>query len=230
MGGVAVGRGVVGDVVVGDHIVAARPDVEEVAEVRSLAISDQRLGQRWDHVELAMPQGHVQLGVGERLDAWHERLDDGCGGRGRRMQAGEGVGDHAADVVSDDVDRPEPEPLDEAVNVFSHRRCVVAVGWSVGTADTTQVDGDDRRGRGEPGKQTAPLVPVLGKAMQQDESRAITAAHVVQRHRADVDGLGGEPGQAEDSSHESSDDSRAADSSVGRAGVTHSKRSPVWVR
>jgi hypothetical protein len=96
---VDVGGGVVIDVGVGDDVIAACADVEEVPEVDRLTVGDERFGHVGDHVELAMPQRHVDVGVGERFDEGQARLEDDDAARRVWMEPGVGIGDPATDVM-----------------------------------------------------------------------------------------------------------------------------------
>jgi magnesium transporter len=75
--GLAVRGGVVRDVCSGDRRSIHEPGVEAVPEVGGLAAGHQRLGQVGDHVELAVPQRHVDVEVEPRLDPGHGGLQGG---------------------------------------------------------------------------------------------------------------------------------------------------------
>ena len=105
-----------------------------MAEVDPLTAGHQRFGQVGDQVELAVPEGNVDVEVLERLDAGNRGLHDQQGAGGLRVESCERVGHPAPDVVADDVRTVDAERAEKLVDVFGQVGGGVAVGRRRGTA------------------------------------------------------------------------------------------------
>ena len=97
--------------------------------------------------------------------------------------------DPAAPVVADELDAVEVEGVEDGEDVGGEVLLVVAEAGRVGPAEAAQVEGDDAVVGGEVGDEVAPLVVVLGPAVQEEDGVGVGRAGfgVVEAQAAGVD-------------------------------------------
>ena len=106
--------------------------------------------------------------------------------------AGEGIGHHAADVVANEVDILQVQLGDELMDVFGKIGGVIAVGRGSRTANTALINGNDGKLRCETRHDFVEFIPVLGKAVQENDCRAVSASNKMQGSAVYVRVAGGE--------------------------------------
>lgn len=115
---------------------------ERRVEVR-LAAGRQRLRKALRRIEREVPGARVRTDARELRRAGQRHVQDRQTGDAGREPACESVGNHAADVVADEVGRAHVEEVDEAEQVGCHDAFGVAVHGAIGRVDSAQVDCDD---------------------------------------------------------------------------------------
>ncbi len=176
---ITIGRGVVLHLGVGDDAGVGHADLEEVPEVDRLAILNEGLGQVGDHVELTVPERNADLRRLLEFDRGEQHLHEHHAAGHVRVQPGERVGHQAADVVPDDVHRPDAESAHQLGDVLGEAGRVVPVDGRGRTADAAQVHRDHREPLGQPRHDPPPLEPVLREPVDQHQRGAGAAADVV---------------------------------------------------
>ncbi|MGC2172626.1 MAG: hypothetical protein WA623_14675 [Candidatus Sulfotelmatobacter sp.] len=94
--------------------------------------------------------------------------------------ASESIGNHATDVVTHNVNLLQMQLFRQLVNIFRHIRSVVAAGTRGGTTDAAQIHCNDRKLLRQVRHDLMKLVPVFGKAIQQEHRWSDPAAHEVE--------------------------------------------------
>jgi hypothetical protein len=140
-----------------------------------------------------------QQGVLEDLlpgaDARQRRVDQHEAMDAIAMLGGEGVADHVADVVGDQVGLGDLQGVEHARHVLPLRLLVVAAGSGLGRqAKTPQVGHDHGMVLGELDGQRLPHVARLAIAVQQHDGRSLAADPDVDRRAVGGDLLGLEIG------------------------------------
>jgi hypothetical protein len=131
-------------------------------------------------VELDVPERDIDGWRLGGLNAWKHRLHHDCGAGEVRAEPSQGVGNPPADVVPDHVRWADPEDVDQLGEILGEPGGVIPVLGRVRSAHPAQVHRDDGEPVGEPGHDVAPLVPVLRKAVDQQQRGTLAATHVVQ--------------------------------------------------
>jgi hypothetical protein len=130
------------------------------------------------------PEGEVPEGVapGDLLpgpDAWERRVDDDEPLDPPGVLRGERVAHHVADVVGDQINRPEFQCVEHAGDVVALRLLVVAAGGPGREAHPAEVGHDDRVVRRQLRGERRPHVAGLAVAMEQhDRGTAAADPHV----------------------------------------------------
>jgi hypothetical protein len=102
------------------------------------------------------------------------------------MLRGIGVGDHAPDIVADELHAPVAERGGERLDILRHRLLVVALGRLGGPADAAQIGCYDRTGPGQLGDERPPHVAGLGVAVQEEHRLAPAGGEIVKPCAVDV--------------------------------------------
>jgi hypothetical protein len=108
-------------------------------------------------------------------DARQRRIHDDEAGDPLRVLRREGVADHVAEVVGDEVGLVDPQRVQDAGDVVSLRLLVVAVGGTRRARHPAQVGSDNGVATGEVRRQRSPHVARLAIAVQEDHRGALAA-------------------------------------------------------
>lgn len=115
-----------------------------------------------------MPGARICADELERGGAGKRHIHDGKAVHTCGELSSESVGDHAADVVADDVDGTEVESVEESSDVTGHRGLGEGARFG-GGLDAGEVDEDEVVGRGEEWDGAVIRGPVLGPAVEEEE-------------------------------------------------------------
>ena len=109
-----------------------------------------------------------------------------------RIRTGEGIRNHATDIVPDHVNVLHMQMYRQLVNVFCHIRSIVTTGRRSRAAYAAQVNCHDCELLGQLRHDAVICVPVFGKTVQQNDGGPSPAAHVVECGSVHLCGIGDE--------------------------------------
>ena len=167
--------------------------VPEAVEVDALAARDEAL-----HVgpaEPEVPQQRVLQDLLPRADPRHRSVDQNEARHPLRVLHGEGVADHVADIVRDEIGAIDLERVENARHVAGLGLLVVSRGRFGGQAEAAQVRHHDGMVAREILGHRRPHVAGLAIAVQQDDRRTLAADANMDRGAVGLDLLRLEAGR-----------------------------------
>jgi hypothetical protein len=130
-------------------------------------------------MESEVPQRRIGLNRFPWFYAGKRNVKDHDAARALRIETRDGIRDHAAVVVSGEINRGEEEFARELTNILRNGRGVIAA-CDRRLADTAHVHGEHREVRREPRHDSTKRGPILRKAVQEDQRRTSAAANIME--------------------------------------------------
>jgi len=153
-------------------------------------------GFRCGAVETEMPDAGIVVDVFPAGDAGEKGVHDNELFDFGWELGGVGIGDHQANVVTDDAGFFDAERFGESVNAGGGRFHVETVGGDTRVADSGEVRCDHGEFFGKPGNERAPHAGCLRVAVEQDDGGTMARGEIVKLEAVDGSRFGGDRGRS----------------------------------